>query len=352
LTTVAGKVRWGFLGTGKIARILAQALRDSECGELVAIGSRNRDRATAFAAEFGGPRVHDYPGVIEDAAVDIVYVATHHPLHREWAIRAVEAGKGVLCEKPIGMSRAEAVEIAEAARRRGAFLMEAFAYRCHPQTTRLVQLLRSGRIGDVRMIDAVFGYDAGPAPANYLMDRELGGGSILDVGCYTTSMAHLAAAAAAGVQVVPTVNVAAAGSTGPTGVDHASAATLTFDGGLLARVACSIQANLQSSVRIFGSGGWLEIPSPWLPGRFGPPPSIRLERWDAAPELIEIPAGKDVYRIEVDEVSRMVRGGERSPAVMPWEDSVANMATLDRWRSAIGLRYPGESAAENAPHHG
>jgi predicted dehydrogenase len=344
MRTLGEKVRWGFLGTGKIARILARALRESEYGELVAVGSRDRDRGREFAAGFGAPRAHDYQGVVEDADVEVVYVATHHPWHREWAIGAVEAGKSVLCEKPIGMSRADASQIVEAARRGGALLMEAFAYRCHPQTHRLVELLRSKRIGEVRMVDAVFGYDAGPAPTNYLMVHDLGGGSILDVGCYTTSMAHLVAAAAAGVPVAQTVDVAAAGSIGPTGVDHASAATLTFEGGLLARVACSIQTNLQSSVRIFGSEGWIEIPSPWLPGRFGQQQPIRLERWDARPEAVEAPVDMDVYRIEVDAVNRLVRGGERSPAVMSWEESVANMATLDRWRSAIGLRYEGEPA--------
>jgi len=333
---VGGKVAWGFLGTGKIARILAGALRDSAQGELVAVGSRDHDRASVFAAKFGEPRVRDYQRVVEDPGVDIVYVATHHPLHREWAIRALEAGKGVLCEKPIGMSAAEAVEITETARRRDAFLMEAFAYRCHPQTAQLVQLLTSRRIGDVRMIDAVFGYDAGPAPDNYLLDSELGGGAILDVGCYPTSMAHLIAAAAGGAQVVSALGVAAAGTIGPTGVDLASAATLTYGDGLLARVACSIQANLQNSVRIFGSEGSIEIGSPWLPGWYGPEPSIRLERSGAAPELIEVANDKDVYQLEVDNVSQMFRSGERSPAVMRWEDSVANMATLDRWRSAIG----------------
>jgi predicted dehydrogenase len=338
------RVRWGVVGTGKIARIVARALWESPCGELVAVGSRDRVRAEAFAAEFGEPRSHDYQGVVEDDGVEVVYVATHHPLHREWAIRAANGGKSVLCEKPIGMSRADAVEIVEAARRNDVFLLEAFAYRCHPQTRRLVELLRSGRIGEVRMVDAVFGYDAGPAPSNYLLVRDLGGGSILDVGCYTTSMAHLVAAAAAGVPVVQTVEVAAAGSIGAAGVDLASAATLVFEGGLLARVACSIQANLQNAVRVFGSEGWIEVPSPWLPGRFGQERPIRLERWSAQAEVVEVPIDMDVYRIEVDAVSQFVRDGARSPAAMPWQDSVANMATLDRWRSAIGLRYQGEAA--------
>jgi predicted dehydrogenase len=140
------------------------------------------------------------------------------------------------------------------------------------------------------------------------------------------------------------VEVAAAASIGPEGVDDASGATLVFEGGLLARVACSIKANLQSCVRIFGSEGWIEVPSPWLPGRLRREAPIRVERWDAPSETIEVPVDADVYGVEVDAVSRFVRDGVRSPAAMPWEESVANMGTLDRWRSAIGLRHPGKAA--------
>ncbi|MGE5459909.1 MAG: Gfo/Idh/MocA family protein [Solirubrobacterales bacterium] len=334
------KVRWGILGTGKIARILATALAESEGGELVAIGSRDADRAAALAAEFGAPRSSGYEGVLADEGVDLVYVATHHPAHREWAVRAAEAGKHVLCEKPLAVTYADAVEIVEAARRNDVFLLEAFAYRCHPQTQRLVELLREGAIGEVRMIDAVFGYDAGPDPSNYLMVHELAGGGILDVGCYATSMSHLIAAASAGRAVAPTVDVAGAACIGPTGVDHSTAATLTFEGGLVARVACSIQANLDSSVRIYGSEGRITVPSPWLPGRIGSEAQIVVDRWGSETDVIDIPLESEVYTIEVDAVDTFVRKGERSPSVMPWDESLANMQTLDRWRASIGLRYP------------
>ncbi|MGZ8651793.1 MAG: Gfo/Idh/MocA family protein [Actinomycetota bacterium] len=339
------KVRWGILGTGKIARILAKAIHESQDGELVAVGSRDAERARPFAEEFGVPRHHDYEGVVNDADVNIVYVATHHPAHREWAVRAADAGKHVLCEKPIAVRHADAVAIVDAARRNDVFLLEAFAYRSHPQTQRLVELLRSERIGDVRMIDAVFGYDAGPAPTNYLMAHELAGGGILDVGCYTTSMAHLVAAAAAGLPVVQTVNVGAAGSIGPTGVDHSTAASLLFETGAIARVACSIQANLDSSLRIFGSEGRIEVASPWLPGRIGREARIVVHRGGVEPEVVDVPIDADVYTVEADAVNGSIHKGERSPAAMTWEDSLANMRTLDRWRSAIGLRYEGDPSA-------
>ena len=337
-------VRWGILGTGKIARIMAGALAASRDGRLVAVASRTPGRSEAFAHEFDVERGHgSYEDLLHDEDVDLIYVATHHPSHREWAVAAAEAGKHVLCEKPLAVGADDAARIVEAARRNDVFLMEAFAYRSHPQTHRLVQLLREAAIGEVRMIDAVFGYDAGPAPSNYLMVHELAGGSLLDVGCYTSSMSHLVAAAATGADVVDTLQVQAGACIGPTGVDHSTAATLVFPGGVLARVACSIQANLDSALRIDGSEGRITVPSPWLPGRIGSAAGIVLERWAAEPETIDVPLDADVYTVEVDAVNAMVTAGERSPSVMAWEDSLANMRTLDRWRAAIGLRYEGET---------
>ena len=338
-------VRWGILGTGKIARLLADALAGSRSGRLVAVGSREAERAEAFAAEFDAPHAFGgYEDVVRDDDVDLVYVATPHPFHLEWAVRAAEAGKHVLCEKPMAVTHPHAVRIVDAARRNGVFLLEAFAYRCHPQTQRMLELIREGTIGEVRMIDAVFGYDAGPSPQNYLMVRELAGGGILDVGCYTTSMSHLVAAAATGRSVSPAIEVAAAGRIGSTGVDHSTAATLSFEGGIVARVACSIQANLDSSVRIYGSGGRITVPSPWLPGRIGSKATIVLERSGSETEVIDVPLEGDVYAVEVDAVDTMVRKGERSPSVMTWEDSLENMRTLDRWREAIGLRFADDAA--------
>lgn len=340
------RVRWGILGTGKIARILATALNDSQDGELVSVGSRDAERAGQFAAEFGSPRCGSYDEVVQDPAVDLVYVGIHHPLHREWAVQAAEAGKHILCEKPMALRHSDAAEIVDAARRNDVFLLEAFAYRCHPQTQLFVNLLRGGRIGELRIVDAVFGYDAGPNPRNYLFDRDLGGGGILDVGCYTSSMAHLVAAAAAGVRVVQATEVQAAGRISRSGVDVSSGATLVFEGGqVLARVACSLEANLESSVRVYGSEGRLTVMSPWLPGRIGTQATVVLERWGSEPQVFDIPVATDVYTSEVDAVNGLVLKGERSPSAMTWEDSLANMATLDRWRSAIGVTYAGDETA-------
>lgn len=336
------RVGWGILGTGKIARILAQAIAASDRARLVAVGSRDAARSEAFASEFGVPRAGRYEDVLDEGAAELVYVATHHPEHRVWAVAAADAGKHVLCEKPLAVRCADAEAIVDAAGRNDVFLMEAFAYRSHPQTARLLELVREGAVGSVRIVDAAFGYDAGPRPTNYLMDPALAGGSILDVGCYTTSMAHRIAATACGADILPTVDVAAAAVFGSTGVDHSAAATLSFPFDILARVVCSIKANLESSVTVVGSHGRIVLPTPWLPGRIGGEARILVERSGQPVETIAIAEDREVYTVEVDAVSAHVRAGVRSSPTMSWEESRANMLTLDRWRAAIGLRYPGD----------
>ena len=339
MSSTSRPVGWGILGTGKIARVVAEALAGSETGELVAVGSRSPERSRAFADAFSMRGSHDgYERVLEDPDVEVVYVATNHPDHREWATAAADAGKHLLCEKPLAVHRADAEAIVEAARRNDVFLLEAFAYRCHPQTRRLLELLRSGAIGEVRMVDAAFGYDAGPDPGNYLLVHELAGGSILDVGCYPTSMAHLIARTTLG-RVTDPEDVFGVAEIGPTGVDHYASAVLRFDGGLIARIACSIQVDIESSLRIFGTRGRITVPSPWLPGRIGGRAEIAVQRVGSQAEVERIEPDEDEYLMEVDAVGGMVRAGERSPAVMPWEESLANMATLDRWRASAGVRY-------------
>ncbi len=295
------RCRWGIAGTGKIAAIMAHALRNSATGQLVAVASQNDDRARRFASDTGIDRHHDsYAALAADPEIEIVYVATHHTEHHATAMAAAGAGKHVLCEKPLAMNAALAADIVQSARRNGVFLMEAFAYRCHPQTARLVEILRNGDIGEVRMVDAAFGYDAGGAADNYLLVRELGGGSILDVGCYPTSMAHLIAAA-------------------------------------------------DSTLSIYGTEGTVTVRSPWLPGRFGPEPVIVLRRYGSDPQEIPVAADADLYALEADAVGRLVRDGRASHPLMSWDESLANMATLDRWRAAIGLSYPDDEDEPNAP---
>jgi predicted dehydrogenase len=335
------RVRWGILGTGKIARIFARSIGQSRTGEAVAVGSRQLETARGFGAEFGVPRSYgSYAAVLDDPEVDVVYVATPHTSHATWTIRAASAGKHVLCEKPLTLNHREAVAVIDAARAGDVFLMEAFAYRCHPQTAKLVELLREGAVGEVRMVDGVFGYDAGTDPGNYLLTHDLGGGSILDVGCYTTSMVRLVAGVARGSDRAEPTDVKGSAHIGDrTRVDHYAAASLSFPGGIVARLACAVRVNLGGVVRVFGSDGTITLPSPWLPGRHGRSVLV-VEGRGLKRREVAVDASRDLYAIEADTVAEFLR--DRQAPQVTWEDTLGNMTTLDRWRESVGLAYETE----------
>jgi len=332
-------LRWGIAGTGRIAGVFARGLARSRTGRLVAVGSRARARAEAFGDRFRVATRHgSYEALFADDQVDAVYIATPHPTHAELAIAAAAAGRHVLCEKPLALNHAQAMAVVEAAAEHDVFLMEAFMYRLHPQTAKLLELVRSGEIGELRAIRATFCFAAHPDPASRLFDRELGGGGILDVGGYCTSMARLIAGA-------EPVEVKALARIGETRVDESSAAVLRFPGGVVAEVLCGIRARADNSVSVFGSDGWIAVPEPWLPG---PETRIRLAGAGREGRELVVRSGDDLYGAEADAVAAHL--DDRQAPAMRWEDSLGNMRALDRWRREIGLVYDVETPAGRGQH--
>src|SRR5256714_4329324 len=184
-------IQWGILSTGAIAQTFARGLRASQTGRLSAVASRAKEKADAFAREFGASKaLESYQALLDDPNVHAVYVSTPHPFHAEWAIRACDAKKHVLVEKPFALNFAEAMAMTEAAIANDVLLMEAFMYRCHPQTAKLVELIRSKAIGDVRIIQATFSFHAGFNPDDRIFKNELAGGGLIDVCCYPGSMSR------------------------------------------------------------------------------------------------------------------------------------------------------------------
>lgn len=337
------KLRWGVLGTGQIAAKFAAALPRSESGRLQAVASRDAARAAAFAARHGAAIAHGrYDDLIADPAVDAVYVALPHTEHARWALRAIEAGKGVLCEKPFGTNHAETMAVVERARERRVFLMEAFMYRCYPQTALLVELVRSGRIGAVRMIESSFGYRSAAAPDRPIFTNAMAGGGIMDVGCYPVSAARLVAGAALGRPFAEPLRVQAAAWIGETRVDEWAAATLEFPGGIIARLATGVSVTLEDSLQVFGAKGRLRVPSPWYgPGLQGGRSTIEVTLEDGTAETVAVEQEQWMYALEADTVAEFWDRGE-APA-MPLEDTLGNMRALDAWRHAIGLTFAPET---------
>jgi predicted dehydrogenase len=335
---------WGILGTGRIAGIFAKQLSQSKTGKLVAVGSRSQASADRFTAEYRVARSHgNYEALLADSQVQAVYIATPHSLHAEWCLKAAAAGKHILCEKPLTLNHAEALAVVDAARRHDIFLMEAFMYRCHPQTAKLIELLREKVIGEVRVIHASFGFHRDFNPEARLFKNALAGGGILDVGCYTTSMSRLVAGIATGKPFAEPVEVKGCGHFAPSGVDTWATASLKFPGDILAALATSIEVQQHNTLRIHGSNGSIFVPAPWAQVHDGTTTRLFVERRGEAQQEIVVELAQPAYAIEADHVAAYIE--HRQAPAMSWDDSLGNMQTLDRWRKSIGLIYESEKAA-------
>lgn len=351
---MAEVVRWGIIGAGKIAETFATGVAASNSGEVVAVGSRAAEKAEQFGESFRIPtRYASYEEVLADGEIDAVYISTPHPFHAPWAIRAAEAGKHILCEKPLGINHAQAMAAVEAAQRHDVFLMEGYMYRCHPQTRKLVELIAEGVIGDVRLIQATFAFSINAGTEHRLRNHDLAGGGILDIGGYPVSMARLIAGAAKGEPFANPTSVKATGTIGAESrVDEWTVASLGFESGIVAQLMTGIVVRGDNVVRVFGSGGDLLVPAPWTLRGSSLDAEIIVHRQSAAePRIVTVSAEADPWTIEADMVAKHLQ--DRQVPFMTWDDSLGNMQTLDRWRDEIGLVFDQEQpGASKAPLHG
>ncbi len=338
------QLNWGILTTGWIARKFVTDLRQSRTGRLVAVGARRLADAEKFAADFGGVRAHgSYAALLADPAVQAVYIGTPHPWHKEWTLRALAAGKHVLCEKPLTLRLADSQELVAAARARGGLLMEAYMYRCHPQTRQLAGLVRDGAIGELRLIRASFNVCRDFDPEHRLFQRALGGGAILDLGCYPVSFSRLIAGAARGQPFADPVEFHATGRRHPRSqTDDHAVAVAKFSGDIIAELSCGSTVVHDIGARIHGSAGWIDVPTPFFPGLEGRTDGFTLHRsGTAAPETFSFPVPAGLYAYEADAVAEAVARGEREVPQMTWADTLGNAAVLDAWLAAAGVDYDG-----------
>jgi predicted dehydrogenase/aryl-alcohol dehydrogenase-like predicted oxidoreductase len=345
---MAARLKWGLLATGNIADKFCRGVQHSKTGQVVAVGSRRRETADAFAAEHDIPAAHgSYEELLADPEVEAVYISTPHPMHVQWCLRAAEAGKHILCEKPLGLNYWEAVAAIDAARRHDVFLMEAFMYRCNPQTAKLVELIREGVIGEVKVIRSSFSFHAPPGARPRLDRNDLGGGGILDVGCYPVSLARLVAGVALGGELAEPLAVKAAGHVDAEhGVDEYATAVLAFENDICAQVACGMRLKQDYETVIWGSDGHLTVPQPWFgTGREGGRAVLRIDRNDGESREQVVETDEWLYGIEADTVARCLAERQGRWPAMSWDDTLNNLKVLDAWRAEIGMAYEQESWA-------
>ncbi len=323
-------LRWGILATGGIAHAFARDLRTAGL-DLVAVGSRGKARADAFAAEFEIPRAHaSYEALVADPDVDIVYVSTPHPMHAGNAVLALEAGKHVLVEKPFALNAAEAAQVRDLAAARGLLAMEAMWTRYLPHMVRIRELLAGRVLGEVRDLFADHTQRLPADPAHRLNALELGGGALLDLGIYPISFAWDV--------LGPPVELSARARFAETGADTDVATILTHAAGAVSSLISGSRAAGPNTAHIVGTEARIDIDRVWYT-----PTSFRVVGADGS--VLEEYASRVEGRgmqFQAMAAERLVAEGRLGGDILPIDETVAIMGTLDEIRRLIGLRYPGE----------
>jgi predicted dehydrogenase len=323
---VTDAVRWGIVSTARINRLVIPPAHASEKVELVGVAGRDGASAEAYAKEWEIPRAFgSYEALLSDDEIEAVYISLPNNLHVEWSIRSLEAGKHVLCEKPLAKRAAEVERAFDAAEREGRLLSEAFMWRHNPQTRRLVELVEGGAIGDLRVVRSCFSFTVGDSQ-NIRLRPELDGGALMDVGCYCVSGSRLLAGEpelAFGRQL-----------TGPTGTDVVFTGLMQFPGEVFAQFDCGMTLPMRDELEAIGTEASLFLDDPWHARR----PVIELRRDDEV-ERIELER-VDNYGLELENVSDAIRG--RGELLLGRADAVANARAIEALASSAESGLPVE----------
>lgn len=310
------RIRWGIIGTGMIARVLARAMEGSTKVVRCAIASRSMRKAEQFAREYGFEKAYgSYEDLLVDPHVQVIYNSLPNSLHCEWTIRAAEAGKHILCEKPLACTTEECQRMIDAAKVNNVWLMEAFMYRFHPLMLKVKEMIDGREIGTVRLIRSAFSFSLSDLN-NIRLKSELCGGSLMDIGGYCVNFSRYIA----GREPVEVFAVAHFGQ--KSGVDETLAGTLIFPDGQIAQFDCSFQTVPRSFCEVVGSDGKIDIPVPWLPGSGDV--SIAITKGGHSSTLKV--KGADSYLLEVDHFCDCIN--QNRPPMLSPEDSLRNVRVL------------------------
>lgn len=333
---MADQLRWGIIGTGNIARQFAEGVGGARRSIVTAVASRRQETADAFAARFNIPTAwDDYAKLLDDPTVDAVYISLPNAMHCEWTVRALQAGKHVLCEKPFAMNLDECQRMFAAAESADRKLMEAFMYRCHPLITAVQDAVRSGEIGQLQIIRTSFCYRTRTIEGNVRFVPELGGGALMDIGCYCIDFSRLFAGE-------EPETVQAVGHRHETGVVDLVAGSMRFPGGILANFSCGMSAQADNTAYLLGTEGYIEIPIPWKPpveqaeftiARGRPPKMDQVSGKPPASsppprQRITIDAPLPLYGLEADAFAAAVLDNQPLPVTK--QDTLGNMKVIEQ----------------------
>ncbi len=336
------KLKWGILSTGRIASVFVNQIANSKNHVVSAVASRDKTKSDKFAKEHNIPIAYpNYDEMLEDKNIDVIYIATPHPMHAKWTIKAADNGKHILCEKPFTLNYREALEVIDIVKKRNVFCMEAFHYRCHPQTLKILEILNSGVIGEIKIVNTNFSFDFLYDLKHRILNHNLGGGGILDVGCYCVSMVRLIAGNKSGVKFIEPADIKGFGYIGTESrVDEYASGIMKFSNGIISSVSCGCKLNQKNEVFIYGTKGYINIPMPWIGTSNNNPLKINVFKNESknTEEIIIIPS-KGLFEVEADEVFSCIKNGEKESQFMSYNDTLGNMKVLDEWRKSIGMIY-------------
>ncbi|MDP2891605.1 MAG: Gfo/Idh/MocA family oxidoreductase [Bacillota bacterium] len=324
------KIGWGFIGAGHISHRFIKGLLEVPDAYLAAVGSRAEGKAEAFVSQYGGKAYTSYEKVILDKDVDIIYVATPNSLHMEHTLLSLDLGKPVLCEKPMAANAAQARAMASKAREKRLFLMEAMWTRFFPAMEKVRSWINDREIGNIHYLTAEFGFNKGAEdPKSRLFDPALAGGSLLDLGVYAVSFSSM-------VFGKKPRYIASIAEPASTGVDAHMGCLLGYEGGGIASLFSSLHTNSAREARISGERGYIVIPKFWMPV------NAILYKDQQFAEEFSCESASEGFQYEIAAVQKDLRGGRTEDPLMPLDESIAILETMDALRAQWGLVYPFE----------
>lgn len=324
-------IQWGIIGTGSIAHQFARGLSILQDCELTAVCSRTQESADKFGEEFDVPHRHvGEENMASDKDVDVVYVATPNPMHMNGTLACLDGGKAVLCEKPFAINVSEVIKMVERARKRGLFLMEAMWTYFFPAMVKVRKLVSAGAIGDIRLVQSNFCFRSGWNPEGRLLNPELGGGSLLDIGVYNIALAHM-------VYGQQPTRISSLAHLGETGIDEQSSVILGYENGAMAVLTCSIRTDTLHEAAVYGTNGFIRIPHMfWQPDR------LIVKTGQDEEKEIRFDRMGNGYNYEAVEVMKCLRNDDVESRIMPLDLSLAVIRVMDEVRQQWGLVYPME----------
>ena len=331
-------IRWGILGTGAIAKAFAEAIQETE-GDLIAVASNTKHRAEEFVKDYQCEPVEGYHNLISNPAINAVYVATPHTSHFELSAECLRNKKAVLCEKPMTMNATETMALIDLSRKHNTLLMEAFMYKIHPQTQKIISLVKDRLQGPLQ-IKANFCFSVDVPETHRLVNKDLGGGSILDIGCYPTSISRYVVGAINNKEFMNPISFKAEGELNSQGIDLNASAKLKFEDGSVAEIKSATNKQTETDVVISDNQLSLIVNQPWHCGEFTDRKSdIRILNKDGTEEKYEIETEKGLYAIQIDHFSELFNNRSIESLLIPHNDSHGNMISLDSWRKELKVFY-------------